>query len=287
MLAASVEAHLSDPARVLRSAPRSLMAFHIDHLITLTRDREGARALLTRMGFDLTERGEHPGRGTSNHLAFFGRCYWELLAVDSPTPENAALRERGSGLAGCALRTSDTQRDAEQARTLGLEAGEPENFTRPVQVEGEWKTARFRIAVLQPVAPVDAYLFFCQHLTPELVWPREPRDHPNGAFRIHAVQIVGPSADEARRGFEPLLGVGGGVEPAITYDSARTYRERFGDAALPAAGFRPRLASLELKVRDLDRCKSWLLQQRVLFHHDARAIHCYAELIGHTIVFSA
>ena len=263
------------------------MAFQIDHLFSLTKDREDARAWLTRMGFDLGERGEHPGRGTSNHLAFFGRCYWELLAVDAATPENAALRERGTGLAGCALRTGDAQRDAERARTLGAKASEPEEFTRPVRVEGEWKIARFRTAVLQPASPVEAYVFFCQHLTPELVWPRAPRDHPNGAFRIHALQVVASSAAEARAGFQPLLGAGGGVEPLITYDSEKSYRERFGDGALPAARSRPRLASLELNVRDLDRCALWLSQQRVSFHRDANAIRCYAELIGHTILFSA
>jgi hypothetical protein len=263
------------------------MAFPIDHLITLTKDREGARALLTRMGFDLTARGEHPGRGTSNHLAFFGRCYWELLSVDTPTPENSALAQRGSGLAGCALRTSDADRDAQLTRTLGAQAGEPEMITRPVKVAGEWQTARFRIAVLQPADAVDAYLFFCQQLTPELVWPRESGDHPNGAFRIRAVNVAGASRDEARRGFESLLGAGGGVEPAITYDSAQSYRERFGEAALPSVLMRPRLASLELQVRNLDRCEAWLSQQRVAFHRYAKAIHCYAELIGHAIVFSA
>jgi Glyoxalase-like domain len=263
------------------------VAFNIDHLFSLTRDREGARDLLTRMGFDLTERGEHPGRGTSNHLAFFGRCYWELLCVDVPTPENAALAQRGSGLVGCALRTSDAARDAQAARTLGVEAGEPEEFTRPVKADGEWRTARFRTAVLQPQGTVDAYLFFCQHLTPELVWPREPRDHPNGAFRIRTLQVVGPTTDEARRGFEPLLGAGGGIEPAISYDSVASYRARFGDAALPSAESRPRLASLELQVRDLDRCEAGLAQQRVSFQRSGKTIHCYSELIGHTIIFSA
>jgi hypothetical protein len=257
------------------------MAFHIDHLITLTRDREAARASLIRMGFDLTERGEHPGRGTSNHLAFFGNCYWELLSVDTPTQENAALRERGSGLAGCALRTHDAARDAQLARTLGVVASEPEEFTRPVRVDGEWKIARFRIAVLQPPYPVDAYLFFCQHLTPELVFPRELRDHPNGAFRIRAIHTVGGNADEARpgyearKGFEALLGEGGGDEPTITYD-----------AALSQADERPQLVSLELQVRDLARCEAWLSRQRIPFYRDADSLCCHDDLIGHTIIFS-
>jgi Glyoxalase-like domain len=263
------------------------MAFPIDHLITLTRDREAARSVLNRMGFDLTERGEHPGRGTSNHLAFFGRCYWELLNVDTPTPENASLRERGGGLAGCALRTGDALGDAQLARTYGVQASEPEEFTRPVRVDGEWQIARFRIAVLQPPYPVDAYLFFCQQLTPELVFPRAPRDHPNGAFRIRDVQVMAPTAEDARKGFEALLGAGGGVEPTITYDSARNQRERFGDTAASSAQGRPRLASLELQVRDLARCEAWLSQQRVPFQRGAKTIHCHDQFIGHTIVFSA
>jgi len=263
------------------------MAFHIDHLITLTRERERVRALLTRMGFEMTERGEHPGRGTSNHLAFLGRCYWELLAVDTPTAENAALRERGNGLGGCALRTADAEGDAQLARTLGAEAGAPEEFTRPVRVDGEWKVARFRTAVLRPAVPVDAYVFFCQHLTPELVWPREPRDHPNGAFRIRAVHVAARSVEEAHGGFEALLGTGGGTEPAITYDSARSYRERFGDIALPAVASRPRLASVEFQVRDLARCEAWLAQHQVAFQRSAHALLCQDELIGHTVAFSA
>src|SRR5438105_13132741 len=71
------------------------MAFPIDHLFTVTTDREAARAALAGMGFKLTERGEHPGRGTSNHLMFFGRCYWELLAIEQPPA--AAPGERRVG----------------------------------------------------------------------------------------------------------------------------------------------------------------------------------------------
>jgi hypothetical protein len=139
--------------------------------------------------------------------------------------------------------------------------------------------------VLRPAAPVETYVFFCQHLTPELVWPREPRDHPNGAFRIRAVHVAGPSADDARRGFEALLGAGGGSEPAMTYDSAKSPRER--SSAPSAAAGRPYLSSLELQVRDLERCEAHLAQQGVAFQRAANAIHCHDEFLGHTIVFSA
>jgi hypothetical protein len=185
------------------------------------------------------------------------------------------------------LRTNDAERDAQTARTLGFEAGAPESFTRPVRVHGEWKTARFRTVVLQPPTPVDAYVFFCQHLTPELVWPREVRDHPNGAFRIQALHVVGPTLEEARRALEPLLGAGGGDEPALSYDSAPKFRERFGNAAGPAALTRTQLGALEFQVRDLGRCAAYLSEHQVAFDQDARSIRCHAPLIGHTVVFSA
>src|SRR2546430_7675389 len=85
------------------------MAFPIDHLFTVTTDREAAGAALAGMGFELTERGEHPGRGTSNHLMFFGRCYWELLAIDEPGPASALLG-KATTLMGCALRDRKSTR---------------------------------------------------------------------------------------------------------------------------------------------------------------------------------
>ena len=134
------------------------MAFPIDHLFTVTTDREAARTALAGMGFELSERGEHPGRGTSNHLMFFGRCYWELLAIDEPGPASALLG-KATTLMGCALRTADAARDAAAAARLGASAGATEPVTRPVRVDGQWHTARFTIAPLAPAAPADVYFF--------------------------------------------------------------------------------------------------------------------------------
>ena len=101
------------------------------------------------------------------------------------------------------------------------------------------------------------------------------------------MHVAARSVEEAHGGFEALLGTGGGTEPAITYDSARSYRERFGDIALPAVASRPRLASVEFQVRDLARCEAWLAQHQVAFQRSAHALLCQDELIGHTVAFSA
>jgi Glyoxalase-like domain len=262
------------------------MAFPIDHLFTVTTDREAARAALAGMGFQLTERGEHPGRGTSNHLMFFGRCYWELLAVDEPGPASALLG-RATTLMGCALRTGDAARDAAAAARLGASAGATESVTRPVRVDGQWHTARFTIAPLAPAVPADVHFFFCQHLTPELVWPHERVVHPNGAFRLKALYAVGPSGSSAERTLGVLLGAGGGDEPQIEYLSADSWRRRFGMPSTSGAEAPPHLAGLAFQVDDLDRCAAYLTKQRIPHRPDGREIQVLSDAVAHPIVFAA
>ena len=59
------------------------------------------------------------------------------------------------------------------------------------------------------------------------------------------------------------------------------------DSVLSPAEAPPRLVSLELQVRDLARCETWLSQQRIPFYRDDEALYCHDEVIGHTIVLSA
>jgi len=260
------------------------MAFPIDHLFTVTTAREAARAALAGMGFSLTERGEHPGRGTSNHLMFFGRCYWELLAIDQPGTASALLG-RASTLMGCALRTADAAGDAAAAIRLGAAAGATEPVTRPVRVNGQWHTARFIIAPLTPAASADVYFFFCQHLTPQLVWPRAPSVHPNGAFRLKTLYAAGPNATDAERSLKVLLGSGGGAEPGIEYLSTDEFRGRFAMPAASQTETPPHLAGLVFQVQDLGRCAAYLERQQVPHRAQGRQIQVLSEAIGHPIAF--
>jgi Glyoxalase-like domain len=268
------------------------VAFAIDHILTVTTAREAARNELAHLGFELTTRGEHPGRGTSNHLMFFGRCYWELLSVDEPGPANSMLLEKGHPLGACALRTTDAVRDAQAATAAGALAGPTESFTRPVRIGGEWHTARFVIAPITPQPPADIHFFFCQHLTPELVWPREPMRHPNGAFRLKALHVVGPADGSAERGVAAILGSGGGFsadsdEPQIEYLSEDAWGRRFDAAPPRPPGGGPRLASLALQVRDLEQCAAYLTAQGVPYRRDCGELQVRRGIIGHPIVFAA
>lgn len=259
------------------------MAFPIDHLFTVTTEREAARAALAAMGFELTQRGEHPGRGTSNHLMFFERCYWELLAIEQPGAASALLG-KASTLIGCALRTQDAARDATAATRLGARASATEPVTRPLQVNGEWHTARFTIAPLTPPVAADVHFFFCQHLTPELVWPRAPVAHPNGALRLKTLYAAGPSRADAEGSLKALLGAGGGDEPAIEYLSSDDVRDRFGMPAKQATP--PHLAGLAFEVADLARCAAYLKRAQVPHRTLNGEIQVLDHTVGHPIVFA-
>ena len=270
------------------------MTFPIDHLLTVTTRREVARAELTRLGFALTERGEHPGRGTSNHLMFFERCYWELLSIDEPLPGNRLLLENDSALAGCALRTADASRDAASARVSGAQPRAVETVTRPVRVGSDWHTARFTIAPLQLSPSVRAHFFFCQHLTPELVWPMPPQRHPNGAWRVKSLYVVGPEEESARTALGPLLGEGGGHEPQIRYVAQQAFTSRFGRVASSAGDSTERLAqrpgvrlgAIELQVRDLEDCRSQLTARGVPHRREPGTLVIQSEALGHPLIFS-
>jgi Glyoxalase-like domain len=271
------------------------VAFAIDHILTVTTTREAARAELARLGFELTARGEHPGRGTSNHLMFFGRCYWELLSIDEPGPANSMLLEKGPALAGCALRTTDVVRDSRAAAASGALTGSVESLTRPVKSGEQWQTARFVIAPITAQPPADIHFFFCQHLTPELVWPPEPSRHANGAFRLKQLHVVVPAGGGAERGVAAILGSGdgpsaGGEEPQIEYLSDEAWSRRFDAAPPRPPGGRPLLASLALQVRDLERCAAYLSAQGVPYRSgngDRGEIQVRNAIIGHPIVFAA
>jgi hypothetical protein len=166
-----------------------------------------------------------------------------------------------------------------------------------VREGGEWYTARFTIAPLQLSPRVRAHFFFCQHLTPELVWPAPPRQHPNGAFRLKSLYVVAPEEETAQAALGPLLGEGGGSEPQIRYVAQDAFASRFGSVAPSGGGDSRewlakepgvRLGAIELQVRDLPDCESLLTAHGISHRHEPAtgALVVASEAIGHPLIFS-
>ncbi|HVG49690.1 MAG TPA: VOC family protein, partial [Rubellimicrobium sp.] len=206
----------------------------VDHLMSVVPSLSRAADAAERLGFTVTERGVHAGRGTSNHLIVLPGCYWELLTVEEETAHNAHIRETQTrpGLLGFALQASTVEAGRRSAGLRGLQVDAPIEVGRPMP--GDGRSAQFRIGRTRTGVRFDGFFFYCQHLTPELVWRPEVMDHPNGATSLIAIDVVTGDVRGAARFLSQVVGA-----PA---------RFRGADATLQVEGVQIRIATTERYV---------------------------------------
>jgi hypothetical protein len=234
----------------------------LDHVVIDVRDRiDEAMRCFAALGFQLTPRGRHT-LGSVNHLAMFTTDYLELLGFDEGGATRLEIARFPAGLNGLVFKTTDAEavhRDAERA---GLPVLPVQAFSRPVALDGTTRDARFRTTRLDPAKVAIGRVYFCEHLTPELVWRPEWRAHPNGACAI--TRLVVATADPPRTAllFRDLFGgdsvserdgrqvvAAGTAEVELTQPN--TVAAEFGEAAAKPAGRAEYMAALGIRVRSL------------------------------------
>jgi hypothetical protein len=164
----------------------------IDHVVIAVHDLDLAAETFRRLGFTLTPRGFHD-MGSQNHCIMFGDDYIEIVAVPKPHPFNqyySDFLERGEGLAATVLKTDNADATAKEFATAGLAPNGPHRLSRPVQIGGAAREARFALVGLPLEATPGHRMFACQHLTRDLVWRPEWQSHDNGATRLAAVAFA-------------------------------------------------------------------------------------------------
>ncbi|HTT81433.1 MAG TPA: VOC family protein [Stellaceae bacterium] len=235
----------------------------LDHVVIDVRDRmdEAARAFAA-LGFRLTPRGHHT-LGSMNHLAMFATDYLELLGFGDGGTMRSELARFPVGLNGLVFKTANADDVYADAAAAGLPVLPVQRFSRPVDFHGERRDATFRTTRLDPAKITMGRVYFCEHLTPDLVWRSEWQAHPNGAEAIARVVVT---TAEPRRGaalFAALFGAGALSERdgacILATDAARVelmppaaIAAEFGDAAAAPAGRSDYLAVLELRVASLE-----------------------------------
>ncbi len=245
----------------------------LDHVVVNARDQiDQAADTYRRLGFTLTPRGYHT-LGSINHLAMFGTDYLELIAArpnDSGRPEilNAPL-----GLNGLVFGSEDADATYEALRRAEVPVEPPQQFSRPVKITTAAGTqqcdAAFRTVRLPRGEVPAGRLYFCQHLSRELVWRDEWRHHANGAVAVARAVIAadapetlgtlfarmfGPQAVRATDdGCALFLGLSrfDVVTPAALW-------EMFGDAAPDSRGRRDYMAALTFRTLSLDAAETAL-----------------------------
>ena len=226
-----------------------------DHAVVVAGLRmDDAVALFGRLGFLVTERGHHT-LGSINHLLVLGQTYIELLGLPPDRPDaRPELRDSVPGLDALVFGSDDA--DATWAETTSRAApiGPVQAFSRPVRTAQGERDAAFRTVRCLPGSAQAGRLYFCEHLTPELVWQDAWRAHPNGAVELVEAHLQVSDLDREAHLYRQLLG-----DQAV-----RIEREGFSAQALPVRIFATRaegvarMSGLTLRVRDLSHTAAYL-----------------------------
>jgi catechol 2,3-dioxygenase-like lactoylglutathione lyase family enzyme len=234
----------------------------LDHLVIDVRDRmDEAARVFAGLGFQLTPRGHHT-LGSMNHLMMFATDYLELLGFGEAGANRPELAPFPIGLNGLVFKTSDADRTHVDAAAAGLPILPVQAFSRPVTLDGATQDARFRTTRLDPGKIAMGRVYFCEHLTPELVWRPEWQAHPNGAKTIARVVVATPEPERSAELFRKLFGteaveaqngscvVAAGAARAQLTTPQAVSRE-LGEAAPDPAGRQEYLAAVDLTVGSL------------------------------------
>jgi len=234
----------------------------LDHVVIDVRDRVNeAMHCFASLGFQLTPRGHHT-LGSVNHLAMFGTDYLELLGFGEGRATRTELARFPAGLNGLVFKTTDADLVHREAEASGLPVLPVQSFSRPVTLDGATRAARFRTTRLDPDRIAIGRVYFCEHLTPDLVWRPEWQTHPNGACAISRVVVA--TADPQRTAvlFRDLFGgqaiaerngrhlVTAGTAEVELVPPMMVVAE-FGEAAADPAGRAEYMAALGIRVRSL------------------------------------
>jgi catechol 2,3-dioxygenase-like lactoylglutathione lyase family enzyme len=271
----------------------------LDHVVINVQTRlDAGVAAYRNLGFSLTERGHHT-LGTSNHLALFQQDYVELLGVEAGRPTPAwDIVANAVGIQALAFKMRDADALYRRLTENRQSASPPEEFSRPVKLSEGTFDAKFKVVGVNKSPVEDVHIFFCQHLTPQLVWRREWQSHDNGATGIAHLVVAVPDPARACQALARLIGVearrpiAGGLEIEaggvsmrfLTQDAARGSLA----AALPA-GPKTGVVGLGVRTRSLEAAAHALARTgiRPAIASDDRIAVSAADAMGVVLEFVA
>ena len=241
----------------------------LDHVVVDVRGRidEAARCFRS-LGFQLTPRGHHT-LGSVNHLAMFATDYLELLGFAGDGAIRPEIMRFPVGLNGLVFKTGDADSIYREVAAAGLPVLPVQSFSRPVALDGATRDARFRTTRLDPAEVKMGRVYFCQHLTPDLVWRPEWQTHPNCACAIARVVVATADPERTAMLFRGLFGddavadgdggkiiAAGGAQVELSTPDAVV--AEFGTAAAQPSGRAEYMAVLGIRVRSLPEAEECL-----------------------------
>lgn len=258
----------------------------LDHaVINVAGLLDHAQQQFRRLGFQLTPRGHH-SLGSSNHLAIFGENYLELLGYEAANEHTRKdLWLAPPGLTGLVWKTQDASAVFNHLEQQQIAGSAPADFFRPVQLnDGSAPNSRFRTVPLAADRVANGRSFFCQHLTPELVWRTEWQRHPNGVTDITGFVIATHDPQHTAHVYAQLFGEHavssdnqGGVEihagrATIRFITPERATELFGKIPAGENGT-ARMVALEFATVSLDQVRNSLNVGEIPFSETGAHTH--------------
>ena len=227
-----------------------------DHaVLNLHYDLNAGEELFNSLGFQIAPRGYHT-LGSMNHLIVFDTNYLELIGLDPSNPNpRKELLDWPVGLNGLVYGSDDVDVTQARLRSQQLPVLEPKAFSRPVTVDGVETEARFRTVHMDPGFFPASRLYFCEHLTPDLVWHDAFMRHPNTAISLKRLMIAATDpnvqsdhlarAVGAKPGADNCIDIGG---TRINFSSKQQLVSLYGDS-VRLEGSLPRVVGMSIGVR--------------------------------------
>ncbi|MBV9252394.1 MAG: VOC family protein, partial [Acetobacteraceae bacterium] len=167
------------------------------------------------------------------------------------------------GLNGLVFGSEDAQATYAALRDAGVPVEPPEQFSRPVALPDGARDATFRTVRLSPGTTGVGRLYFCQHLTRDLVWRDEWRRHPNGVIGVIRAVIAAREPAVLGNLFARMFGddtvraIADGFSLAVglsRFDvlTPEALQRLFGGAAPDTGGREEHMAALSLRTKSLD-----------------------------------
>jgi catechol 2,3-dioxygenase-like lactoylglutathione lyase family enzyme len=269
----------------------------LDHVVIDVRNRiDEAMHSFSALGFQLTPRGHHT-LGSVNHLAMFATDYLELLGFGELGATRTEIARFPVGLNGLVFKTADADLVHRRADASGLPVLPVQAFSRPVDLDGATRDARFRTTRLDPDKIAIGRVYFCEHLTPDLVWRPEWQSHPNSASAISRVVVATADPQRSALLFHDLFGAASVAEHAgkhvmaagaaqVELVSPNTIAAEFGEAAPEPAGRAEYMAVLGIRVRSLRAAAQRLRSIAGVRGEEQRLVVPAAAAFNTTIVLS-
>ena len=269
----------------------------LDHVVVDVRHRiDEAMQAFSALGFQLTPRGRHT-LGSVNHLAMFATDYLELLGFAEDGAARAEIARFPAGLNGLVFKTTDADLVHRQAAAAGLPVLPVQSFSRPVALDGATRDARLRTTRLDPDMLTIGRVYFCEHLTPDLVWRPEWQAHPNTASALTRVVVATGDPQRTAKLFRDLFGgdavaerdgrqvmIAGTAQVELT--PPNIIAAEFGEAAAEPAGRAEYMAALGIRVRSLREAAQRLRAVPGVRTEPQRLVVPAAAAFNTTIVFS-